>query len=185
MRARHTFKLLVTGPCATATAALLQSVSRTEVVATTLPSLDADGAATTTTIGIATCGVSTRDVGEVKLVLLGVRGRDLATPLLAVLAEETDAVCLVVDAAAPHTHAVASALLRHQAVRSRPFVVAVHGAPDDASARRLVRSLGVVPGARVVGCQLGNAESGRDVVVFALESLLSSLEGARAGSEVA
>ena len=172
-------RVMVTGPCATATAALMQAVADGPVLATDIVT-DVPGAPPVevgshagTVMGVAsfTAGDGTR------LLLFGTPGADRGWELVAALTGEVDVAIFVVDAHAEHTHAEAGVVLRSLLQTLRvPLVVAVNRCDDPAEARTLASSLGVPDGAKVMGCQLVDPRSGRDVMIETLDALLLSLD---------
>jgi signal recognition particle receptor subunit beta len=184
----HVVQILVTGPCATATAALIQSVADGAVLATDIvtdvpeaPPVEV-GAHSATVMGVG----SFTAVDGTRLLLFGTPGADRGWEISSALRDEVDAVIFVVDADAAHTHSEAGVTLRSLAVGLRvPLVVAVNRSDDPAQARTLARSLGVPSGARVSGCQLIDPRSGRDVVIEALDALLASLDPESSERQVA
>jgi hypothetical protein len=61
-----------------------------------------------------------------------------------------------------------------------PAGIAVNRCDDITIARRLARSLGALDGEAVVPCQLIDPDSGREVVVEILLTLLASMEPTKA-----
>jgi signal recognition particle receptor subunit beta len=99
-----------------------------------------------------------------------------------VLKGDVDVTVFVVDAAAEHTHVEAGAAMRALLKDLRvPLVVAVNRCDDAARATVLARSLGALSCESVVPCQLIDPDSGRDVVIEALLTLLESMERPVAG----
>ncbi|MEX2625328.1 MAG: hypothetical protein WD225_00495 [Ilumatobacteraceae bacterium] len=169
-------RVLVTGPCATATASLIQSVAQGPVVVTDVvrdvpDAVPVDfGEHTAAVMGV---GVFAPEPG-LRLFLFGTPGAERGWALTAALRREVDAIAFVVDAGAAHTFSEARVALRALQVGSRvPLVVAVNHCDDPNDARTIATSLGAGPAATVVACQLIDPRSGRDVVI---ETLAAALE---------
>jgi signal recognition particle receptor subunit beta len=178
----QTFKILVTGPFAAGKTSLIQSVSQTQVVATDVnTSGDESDVKPHTTVamdfGTYTLHDSALEGGDVRLLMFGTPGQPRFRFMTNILKGDVDIVAFVIDAEAVDTHAAAGvelrALLRDLRV---PAVIAVNRCDDEVVARRLARSLGALDGEAVVPCQLIDPESGREVVVEVLLTLLSALE---------
>lgn len=185
-RATHVFKLLVTGPFAAGKTTLIQSVSQTPVVETDVVTSgdEADVKARTTvamdfgTYAIGADGGADADGDDdVRLLLFGTPGQERFWFMTDIMKGDVDVVVYVVDAEAEHTHAEAGramrALLRDLRV---PLVVAVNRCDDRGAAALIARRLGALASDPVVPCQLIHHESGRDVVIEALVSVLDRLE---------
>lgn len=169
-------RVLVTGPCATATASLIQSVAQGPVVVTDVlrdvpDAVPVDlGEHAAPVLGV---GVYAPDGGP-RLFLYGTPGAERGWALTSALRREVDAVAFVVDADAAHTFPEARvALTSLQFGLAVPLVVAVNHCDDPSDARTIAASLGARPGATVVACQLIDPRSGRDVVI---EMLAAALE---------
>jgi signal recognition particle receptor subunit beta len=173
----QTFKILVTGPFAAGKTSLIQSVSQTPVVATDVgTSGDESDVKPHTTVAM-DFGTYSLEDGDVRLLMFGTPGQPRFRFMTNILKGDVDIVAFVIDAEAVDTHAAAGvelrALLRDLRV---PAVIAVNRCDDAEVARRLARSLGALDGEAVVACQLIDPESGREVVVEVLLTLLSALE---------
>ena len=175
----QTFKILVTGPFAAGKTSLIRSVSQTEVVSTDVDtSGDESDVKAHTTVAM-DFGTYTLDDGDVRLLLFGTPGQPRFRFMTNILKGDVDIVAFVIDADATHTHAAAGvelrALLRDLRV---PAVIAVNRCDDIHVAGRLARSLGALDGEAVVPCQLIDPDSGREVVVELLMTLLAAMETA-------
>ncbi|HWM18725.1 MAG TPA: ATP/GTP-binding protein [Ilumatobacteraceae bacterium] len=189
----HVFKILVTGPFAAGKTSLIQSVSQTPVVSTDVATSGDESvvkALTTVALDFGTYhidgdgdGTGADDgVDGVQLLLFGTPGQERFWFMTDVLKGEVDVVTFVVDAEAEHTHAEAGAAMRALLKDLRvPLVVAVNRCDDADVATMLARSLGALACEPVVACQLIDPESGRDVVIEALLTLLESMEGPPSG----
>jgi hypothetical protein len=94
-----------------------------------------------------------------------------------ILKGDVDVVAFVIDAQAVHTHDEAGRELRSLLADLRvPAVVAVNRCDDPDEALLLARSLGALSSEAVVPCQLIDPDSGREVVIEILMTLLSSME---------
>ena len=83
----------------------------------------------------------------------------------------------MIDAEARQTHAAAGVELRSLLSDLRvPAVIAVNRCDDQDVANRIARSLGALAGEAVVPCQLVDPDSGRDVIIEVLLTLLDSME---------
>jgi small GTP-binding protein len=176
----HTFKILVTGPFAAGKTSMIQSVSQTPVVATdVVTSGDESDVKPHTTVAM-DFGSYRLDDGT-RLLLFGTPGQHRFRFMTDILKSEVDVVAFVVDAEASETHAAAGvelrALLRDLRV---PAVIAVNRCDDRDVAARLARSLGALESEAVVPCQLIDPDSGREVVVEILLTLLASMESTEA-----
>ncbi len=176
----HTFKILVTGPFAAGKSSMIQSVSQTQVIATdVVTSGDESGVKPHTTVAMDFGTYSLDD--DTRLLLFGTPGQARFRFMTNILKGDVDVVAFVIDAEATETHPAAGvelrALLRDLRV---PAVVAVNRCDDITVARRLARSLGALEGEAVVPCQLIDPDSGREVVVEILLTLLASMEPTKA-----
>jgi uncharacterized protein len=183
----HVFKILVTGPFAAGKTSLIQSVSQSPVVSTDVATSSGEESAvkaqTTVALDFGTFridgdGEAPDEPAEgVQLLLFGTPGQERFWFMTDVLKGEVDVVVFVVDAEAEHTHADAGAAMRALLKDLRvPLVVAVNRCDDAAPAMTLARSLGALSCEPVVPCQLIDPESGRDVVIEALLTVLQSME---------
>lgn len=177
----HVFKILVTGPFAAGKTSLIQSVSQTPVVCTDVATSADEAAVKAMTTVAMDFGTYAVEGDDIRLLLFGTPGQPRFWFMTDVLKGEVDVVVFVVDAEAEHTHAEAGeamrALLRDLRV---PLVVAVNRCDDPDHALVLARSLGALASEPAVPCQLIDPESGRDVVVETLTTLLESLESGSA-----
>ena len=190
----HVFKILVTGPFAAGKTSLIQSVSQTPVVSTDVATSGDESAVkalTTVALDFGTFRIEGEDDGTgdvvegVQLLLFGTPGQERFWFMTDVLKGEVDVVVFVVDAEAEHTHVDAGAAMRALLKDLRvPLVVAVNRCDDAGTATMLARSLGTLSCEPVVACQLIDPESGRDVVIEALLTLLESMEGPMSGWHV-
>ena len=121
------------------------------------------------------------DGDDTRLLLFGTPGQARFRFMTNILKGDVDVVAFVIDAEATETHAGAGvelrALLRDLRV---PAVIAVNRCDDLTIAARLARSLGALDGEAVVPCQLIDPDSGREVVVEILLTLLASMEHSKA-----
>ena len=176
----QTFKILVTGPFAAGKTSMIQSVSQTRVISTdVVTSGDESGVKSHTTVAM-DFGTYCLD-DDTRLLLFGTPGQARFRFMTNILKGDVDVVAFVIDAEATETHAAAGvelrALLRDLRV---PAVIAVNRCDDVEIARRLARSLGALDGEAVVPCQLIDPDSGREVVVEILLTLLASMEHSNA-----
>ena len=184
----HVFKILVTGPFAAGKTSLIRAVSLSPVVSTDVATSSGEESAvkaqTTVALDFGTFRID-GDVGGpdepvegVQLLLFGTPGQERFWFMTDVLKGEVDVVVFVVDAEAEHTHVEAGAAMRALLKDLRvPLVVAVNRCDDAEQATTLARSLGALACEPVVPCQLIDPESGRDVVIEALLTLLESMDG--------
>lgn len=177
----QTFKILVTGPFAAGKTSLIQSVSQTAVVSTDVDtSGDESDVKAHTTVAM-DFGTYSLEHGDVRLLLFGTPGQPRFRFMTNILKGDVDIVAFVIDADATETHAAAGvelrALLRDLQV---PAVIAVNRCDDIDVARRFARSLGALDGESVVPCQLIDPDSGREVVVEILLTLLEAMETTQA-----
>ncbi len=171
------FKILVTGPFAAGKTSMIRSVSQTPVVSTDVMTSGTESdikSLTTVAMDFGTYHLTNDDI---RLLLFGTPGQARFRFMTNILKGEVDVVAFVIDAEASETHADAGvelrALLRDLRV---PAVIAVNRCDDEVLARRLARSLGALAGEAVVPCQLIDPDSGREVVVEILVTLLASIE---------
>jgi small GTP-binding protein len=176
----HTFKILVTGPFAAGKTSMIQSVSQTRVISTDVDTSGDEAHAKSHTTVAMDFGTYQLDDGT-RLLLFGTPGQARFRFMTNILKGDVDVVAFVIDAEATETHPGAGielrALLRELRV---PAVVAVNRCDDVAEAQRLARSLGALDGEAVVPCQLIDPDSGREVVVEILLTLLQSMESTKA-----
>jgi small GTP-binding protein len=173
----QTFKILVTGPFAAGKTSMIQAVSQTQVITTDVTtSGDESGVKSHTTVAM-DFGTYRVEGDDTRMLLFGTPGQARFRFMTNILKGDVDVVAFVVDADATETHAVAGvelrALLRDLRV---PAVIAVNRCDDVEVARRLARSLGALDSEAVVPCQLIDPDSGREVVVEILLTLLASME---------
>lgn len=177
MERAQVFKILVTGPFAAGKTSLIQSVSQTSVVATDVSTSGDEAAVKAATTVAMDFGTYALDGDAVRLLLFGTPGQERFWFMTDVLKGEVDVVTFVVDAEAEGTHAEAGAAMRALLRDLRvPLVVAVNRCDDAKRARVLARSLGALAHETVVPCQLIDPESGREVVIETLMTLLGSFE---------
>ena len=173
----HTFKILVTGPFAAGKTSLIQAVSQTDVVSTdVVTSGEESDVKSHTTVAM---DFGTYQLAEegISLLLFGTPGQARFRFMTNILKGDVDIVAFVVDAEARQTHAAAGVELRSLLSDLRvPAVIAVNRCDDEVVAQRVARSLGAMASESVVPCQLVSSESGRDVVVEILLTLLETLE---------
>lgn len=173
----HTFKILVTGPFAAGKTSLIQAVSQTDVVSTdVVTSRDESDVKGETTVAMdfGTYRVPDEDIS---LLLFGTPGQPRFRFMTNVLKGDVDVVAFVIDAEARATHAAAGVELRSLLSDLRvPAVIAVNRCDDADQAQRIARSLGALVDEAVVPCQLVDAESGREVIVEILFTLLDALD---------
>lgn len=185
----QTFKILVTGPFAAGKTSLIQSVSQTQVISTdVVTSGDESDVKPHTTVAM-DFGTYAIDNDEIRLLLFGTPGQPRFRFMTNILKGDVDIVAFVIDADASQTHAAAGVELRSLLSDLRvPAVIAVNRCDDDETAKRMARSLGALDGESVIACQLNDPDSGREVVVEILITLLNNLERAElatSGAEVA
>lgn len=182
---QHTFKILVTGPFAAGKTSLIQSVSQTDVVSTdVVTSGDESDVKAHTTVAM-DFGTYQLDEEGINLLLFGTPGQPRFRFMTNILKGDVDAVAFVIDAEARHTHAAAGVELRSLLSDLHvPAVIAVNRCDDQDQAQRIARSLGALAGEAVVPCQLLSSESGRDVIVEILLTLLDTLETAELAATV-
>ena len=171
------FKILVTGPFAAGKTSLIQSVSQTPVISTDVhTSGDESDVKSHTTVAM-DFGTYQLAGDDTRLLLFGTPGQARFRFMTDILKGDVDVVAIVVDAEATETHAAAGvelrALLRDLRV---PAVIAVNRCDDPTAASLIARSLGALDGEAVVPCQLIDPDSGREVVVEILLTLLASME---------
>ena len=185
----HVFKILVTGPYAAGKTSLIQSVSQTDVVSTDVVTSGEEAEVkehTTVAMDFGTYTVSEDDTDDIRLLLFGTPGQPRFRFMTDILKGDVDIVAFVVDATAKGTHPSAGVELRSLLADLRvPAVIAVNRCDDDAVARRIARSLGATGAEAIVPCQLVDPESGRDVVVEILLTLLDTLEDEDAEADLA
>ena len=174
------FKILVTGPFAAGKTSMIQAVSQTQVITTDVTtSGDESDVKSHTTVAM-DFGTYRVEGDDTRMLLFGTPGQARFRFMTNILKGDVDVVAFVVDADATETHAVAGvelrALLRDLRV---PAVIAVNRCDDLEAARRLARSLGALDSEAVVPCQLIDPDSGREVVVEILLTLLASMESTK------
>ena len=173
----HVFKILVTGPFAAGKTSLIQSVSQTPVVCTDVVTSGAEAVVKGSTTVALDFGTYALPEDQVRLLLFGTPGQPRFWFMTDVLKGEVDVVTFVIDAQAVHTHTEAGlamrALLRDLRV---PLVVAVNRCDDQGEARVLARSLGTLASEPAVPCQLIDPESGREVIIQTLLTLLATMD---------
>ena len=174
----HTFKILVTGPFAAGKTSLIQSVSQTRVVSTdVVTSGDESDVKSHTTVAMDFGTYAIPGEESVRLLMFGTPGQPRFRFMTNILKRDADIVAFVVDYDATDTHAAAGVELRAVLADLHvPAVIAVNRCDDLEEARRLARSLGSLEREAVVPCQLIDPESGREVVIQILLTLLSSME---------
>ena len=176
-RTEHVFKLLITGPFAAGKTSLIQAVSQTPVVETDVDTTGAEASVKQRTTVAMDFGTYAIEHGDVRLLLFGTPGQRRFWFMTDIMKGDVDAVIYVVDADAPHTHADAGdamrALLRDLRV---PLVVAVNRCDDVMEAALVARQLGALASETVVPCQLIQNESGIEVVIEALISVLDRMD---------
>jgi signal recognition particle receptor subunit beta len=187
----HVFKILVTGPFAAGKTSLIQSVSQSPVVSTDVATSGNESMVkmlTTVALDFGTFRIEGGGEGPdepaegVQLLLFGTPGQERFWFMTDVLKGDVDVTVFVVDAEAEHTHGEAGAAMRALLKDLRvPLVVAVNRCDDADRATVLARALGALSCEPVVPCQLIDPESGRDVVIEALLTLLESMERPAAG----
>lgn len=180
--ATHTFKILVTGPFAAGKTSLIRSVSQTEVVSTDVVTSGEESDVKAHTTVAMDFGTYQLDEDGVSLLLFGTPGQPRFRFMTNILKGDVDIVAFVIDAQARQTHAAAGVELRSLLSELRvPAVIAVNRCDDQDVADRMARSLGALAGEAVVPCQLVDSESGREVIVEILLTLLDSMEKGTAG----
>jgi uncharacterized protein len=176
----QTFKILVTGPFAAGKTSLIKSVSQTPVVSTDVDTSGEESEVKAHTTVAMDFGTYTLEDGDVRLLLFGTPGQPRFRFMTNILKGDVDIVAFVIDAEAAETHAAAGvelrALLRDLRVLA---VIAVNRCDDADAANRFARSLGALDGEAVVPCQLVDPDSGRQVVVEILLTLLDAMEDAQ------
>jgi small GTP-binding protein len=177
----HVFKILVTGPFAAGKTSMIQSVSQTQVISTDVStSGDEAGVKAHTTVAM-DFGTYQLEGDDTKLLLFGTPGQARFRFMTNILKGDVDVVAFVVDAEATETHAAAGVELRALLRELRiPAVIAVNRCDDRDAATQLARSLGALDSEAVVPCQLIDPDSGREVVVEILLTLLASMESTKA-----
>lgn len=180
--ATHTFKILVTGPFAAGKTSLIQSVSQTDVVSTdVVTSGDESDVKAHTTVAM-DFGTYKLEEDGVNLLLFGTPGQPRFRFMTNILKGDVDVVAFVIDAEARQTHAAAGVELRSLLSDLRvPAVIAVNRCDDQQVADRMARSLGALAGEAVVPCQLIDPDSGREVIIELLLTLLASMEHGEVG----
>jgi signal recognition particle receptor subunit beta len=176
-RPEHVFKLLVTGPFAAGKTSLIQSVSQTPVVDTDVATSGDEASVKGRTTVAMDFGTYVVEGGDVRLLMFGTPGQRRFWFMTDIMKGEVDAVVYVIDAKAHHTHEEAGAAMRALLRDLRvPLVVAVNRCDDLTEAKLVARQLGALASEVVLPCQLIVPESGREVVVEALLSVLERLE---------
>lgn len=177
----NTFKILVTGPFAAGKTSLIQSVSQTRVISTDVVTSGEESDVKSHTTVAMDFGSYELEDHDTRLLLFGTPGQARFRFMTNILKGDVDVVAFVIDAEAAETHAAAGvelrALLRDLQV---PAVIAVNRCEELESARLLARALGSLNGESVVPCQLIDPDSGREVVVEILLTLLASMESTKA-----
>ncbi|NOX29503.1 MAG: GTP-binding protein [Actinobacteria bacterium] len=175
----QTFKILVTGPFAAGKTSMIQSVSQTQVVSTDVMTTGEESEVkshTTVAMDFGTYAIE----GDTRLLLFGTPGQARFRFMTNILKGDVDIVAFVIDGEATETHAAAGVELRSLLRELRvPAVIAVNRCTDETVANRLARSLGALDGEPAVPCQLIDPDSGREVVVEILLTLLSSMESSK------
>lgn len=171
----HTFKILVTGPYAAGKTSLIQSVSQTPVVSTDVVTSGEEAEIKSHTTVAMDFGTYSVD-DDIRLLLFGTPGQPRFRFMTNILKGEVDIVAFVVDAEARGTHPAAGVELRSLLADLRvPAVIAVNRCDDVGVAQRVSRTLGARGDEPIVPCQLIDSDSGRDVVVEVLTTLLSTM----------
>ncbi len=177
MMSDHTFKILVTGPYAAGKTSLIQSVSQTQVISTDVVTSGDEAAVKAHTTVAMDFGTYAIDDDDVRLLLFGTPGQPRFRFMTNILKGDVDIVAFVLDAEAPATHAPAGVELRSLLADLQvPAVIAVNRCDDPDAARSVARSLGASDSQPVVPCQLNDSDSGREVVVEILITLLTHIE---------
>ncbi|MEM9745587.1 MAG: ATP/GTP-binding protein [Actinomycetota bacterium] len=173
----HVFKILVTGPFAAGKTSLIQSVSQTPVVSTdVVTSGDESEVKDATTVAMDFGTYSIED-DAIRLLIFGTPGQPRFRFMTNILKGDVDIVTFVVNAEARETHPSAGVELRSLLADLRvPAVVAVNRCDDQDEAEKIARSLGATDVARVIPCQLIDEDSGREVVIEILTTLLERME---------
>lgn len=173
----HTFKILVTGPYAAGKTSLIQSVSQTQVISTDVVTSGDEAEVKAHTTVAMDFGTYALDEDDVRLLLFGTPGQPRFRFMTNILKGDVDIVAFVLDAEAPATHAPAGVELRSLLADLQvPAVIAVNRCDDADVARSIARSLGASADQPVVPCQLNDSDSGREVVVEILVTLLTHIE---------
>jgi signal recognition particle receptor subunit beta len=177
----HIFKILVTGPYAAGKTSLIQSVSQTQVICTDVATSGDEADVKAHTTVAMDFGTYSIDDDDVRLLLFGTPGQPRFRFMTNILKGDVDIVAFVIDAQAKQTHAPAGVELRSMLADLQvPAVIAVNRCDDLEIAQRIARSIGASPDHPVVPCQLNEPDSGREVVVEILVSLLTHIESSRA-----
>ena len=173
----HVFKILVTGPFAAGKTSLIQSVSQTPVVSTdVVTSGDESEVKDATTVAMDFGTYSIED-DAIRLLIFGTPGQPRFRFMTNILKGDVDIVTFVVNAEARETHPSAGVELRSLLADLRvPAVVAVNRCDNQDEAEKIARSLGATDVARVIPCQLIDKDSGREVVIEILTTLLERME---------
>lgn len=180
----HVFKILVTGPFAAGKTSLIRSVSQTTVVSTDVSTSGEESDVKDATTVAMDFGTYTVDEGDVRLLIFGTPGQARFRFMTDILKGDVDIVTFVVDAEAPQTHPSAGVELRSLLADLRvPAVLAVNRCDDADQAKRIARTLGASNVTQIVPCQLVDSDSGRDVVVEILMTLLDQMEDASDASD--
>ncbi len=173
----HTFKILVTGPYAAGKTSLIQAVSQTPVVTPDVVTSGDEAEVKSHTTVAMDFGTYALDDEDVRLLLFGTPGQPRFRFMTNILKGDVDIVTFVIDAEARETHPAAGVELRSLLADLRvPAVIAVNRCDDQKVAEQMARSLGAKGTEAVVACQLVDGDSGRDVVVEILMTLLSTME---------
>jgi signal recognition particle receptor subunit beta len=173
----HTFKILVTGPYAAGKTSLIRAVSQTQVVSTDVVTSGEEAEVKSHTTVAMDFGTYALDDDDVRLLLFGTPGQPRFRFMTNILKGDVDIVTFVIDAQARETHPAAGVELRSLLADLRvPAVIAVNRCDDQAVAERMARSLGAKGTEAVVPCQLVDPDSGREVVVEILMTLLDAME---------
>ncbi len=176
----QTFKILVTGPFAAGKTSLIQSVSQTQVISTDVKTSGEESDVKSHTTVAMDFGTYCLEGDDSRLLLFGTPGQLRFRFMTDILKGDVDVVAFVVDAEAPETHSAAGVELRALMHDLRvPAVIAVNRCDDLTEARFLARSLGALDGEAVVPCQLIDPDSGREVVIEILLTLLAAMESSK------